>query len=85
MNKIIALILISLGLVSCEYKKFQYSDCGSKEVVWKNMDVTPIPIVQPGNINLLLDFLLKRDLVGALKVSLEIKRTVSGLTLPIRW
>jgi hypothetical protein len=42
-------------------------------------------ILHKGNIRLLLDLLLKRDLVGDLQVILDIKRTVSGLTLPIRW
>ncbi|CAF1055510.1 unnamed protein product [Brachionus calyciflorus] len=64
--------------------KFQWSDCGSVAISFLEADVTPMPIVQPGNVKLVLAADLKRALSGSLTTSLSITRTVSGLKLPIR-
>ena len=73
------------ALFQAEYTKLEWSDCGSREVVFYNIDVTPMPILQPGNAFLNFKAQLKRDIEGDLKTDLSIIRTVSGVKLPIRW
>ncbi len=84
----LAIILLSvalLPLLQAEYTKLQWSDCGSKEVTFYNIDVSPMPIVQPGEARLNFKAQLKRGIQGDLKTDLQIVRTVSGIKLPIRW
>ena len=84
--KIIFLIaLLPIFLNAQTLTKFQWSDCGSVGVTILDIDITPMPIVQPGNISLTFGGNLKRAMSGGLTTSLVITRTVSGLKLPIRW
>lgn len=71
-------------LLNAEYTKLQWSDCGSKEATIYEIDVKPMPILQPGEATLNFRMNLKRALNGKLKTTLNIVRSVSGVALPIR-
>lgn len=85
----VAVILLTIALsctfLSAEYTKLEWSDCGSKEVVFENLSLEPMPIIQPGDATLNFQANLKRALSGSLKTELKIVRSVSGIKLPIRW
>ena len=68
-----------------QYNKLEWTDCGSKEVQFYEIDVTPMPIIQPGDAYLTFKADLKRDLQGNLKTDINIIRSVSGVPLPVRW
>ncbi len=78
-------IALSASLLNAEYTKFQWSDCGSRQVSFSDISVFPMPILQPGQATLTFKADLKRDLKGKLKTDLAIVRSVSGIKLPIRW
>lgn len=78
-------IALSATVLNAEYTKFQWTDCGSRQVTFSDIDVTPMPILQPGKATLNFRADLKRDIVGNLKTDLNIVRSVSGIKLPIRW
>ena len=81
----LSILIILPALINAEYTKLQWSDCGSKEVTLLDANVKPMPIVNPGTayLNFLANF--KRGTSGKLKADLNIVRTVSGVSLPIRW
>lgn len=80
------LIALIPALINCQtLNKFQWNNCGSPAVNLYEVDVTPIPIVQPGSIDLTFIAEFKRAMAGGLKTKLSITRTVSGLKLPIKW
>lgn len=84
-----AIILLTIALsctfLSAEYTKLEWSDCGSKEVEFQDLSLTPMPILQPGEATLNFKANLKRSFNGGLKTELKIVRSVSGIKLPIRW
>lgn len=83
---IIYLIAFLPALIKCQtLNKFQWNNCGSPAVSLYEVDVTPMPIVQPGSIDLTFIAEFKRAMSGGLATKLTITRTVSGLKLPIRW
>lgn len=80
-----AIVLFALAAVaSAEYTRMFFEDCGSRQVDFYDMDIQPMPIVQPGNVDISFRADLKRDLVGGLQTELNIVRSVSGIKLPIR-
>ena len=83
--KFLAVFIILPALLVAEYTKLQWSDCGSREVTVYDVDVKPMPILQPGEatLNFLAEF--RRPLNGGLTTDLKIVRSVSGVSLPIRW
>lgn len=78
-------VALSATLLNAEYTKLQWSDCGSRQVTFTDLDVSPMPIRQPGEATLNFRAELKRDVVGSLKTDIKIVRSVSGIKLPIRW
>ena len=79
------LISFSLSCLNAEFTKLQWKDLGSKEVEFLNIDLKPMPVVNPGIATLNFQANFKRPFQGALKTTLNIVRTVSGLKIPIRW
>ena len=78
-------LFFSLSFLNAEFTKLQWKDLGSKEVEFFNIDVMPMPIVNPGQAKLNFQANFKRVFQGKLKTTLNIIRTVSGLKIPIRW
>ncbi|CAF0739801.1 unnamed protein product [Brachionus calyciflorus] len=84
MRSILLIALLPVFLNAQTLTKFQWSDCGSPAVDIYEVDITPMPIVQPGAIDLIFRSNFKRAMRGGLTTTLAITRTVSGLKLPIR-
>ena len=82
--KLLLIILSILPFLHAEYTKFQWADCGSRELQIYDADIKPMPILQPGIAYLNLKMNLKRALSGKLNTKINIIRTVSGIALPIR-
>ena len=78
-------LFIFLTSLKAEFTKLQWKDLGSKEVEYINIDVNPMPIINPGQVVLNIQANFKRRFQGNLKTTLNIIRTISGLTIPIRW
>ena len=85
MNFLFFIALLPVVIRSQTLNKFQWNNCGSPAVNLYEVDVTPMPIVQPGSIDLTFIAEFKRAMSGNLATKLTISRTVSGLKLPIRW
>ena len=87
MNKILlaSVLLISMSALNAVYTKLQWKDLGSPQVEFLNIDVTPMPVVNPGTGYLTFQANFKRQFKGNLKTTLNIIRSVSGLKIPIRW
>lgn len=83
--KFLIFALLPVFILGQTLNKFQWNNCGSPAVDIYEVDVTPMPIVQPGAIDLTFLTNFKRDMSGGLKTKLTITRIVSGLKLPIRW
>ncbi|CAF1033534.1 unnamed protein product [Didymodactylos carnosus] len=64
--------------------KLNYTDCGSRSIRIERFDVSPMPIIQPGEIQLSFAAILETDIKGVVKFDLKIIRTVSGIKLPIK-
>ena len=79
------ILLISVVTLNAEFNKLQWKDLGSPEIEFLNIDVTPMPLLNPGNITINFRGYIKRPLKGNIKTNLKIIRTISGITLPIRW
>lgn len=83
------LSILSILIVSCminaEYTKLKWVDNGSPKVNIYDIDITPMPIIQPGNANIVFDGNFKTGINGPLKTTLSIKRTVFGISLPVNW
>jgi len=80
------LLVVLIGYISAQtttYKKFEFFDCGSKNVQIKALDLTPIPIITPGTAHLRLNVEALEPISGVISANLTIKRKVSGITLPI--
>jgi len=86
MNNFITLFFLvaMIGAISAQYTKLVWRDCGSREIDFYDMDITPMPIKQPGMANIRLDAFFKRRLQGRIRAELNIIRTVSGIPLPVR-
>lgn len=83
--KFLIFALLPVFLYGQLLTKFQWNDCGSPAVDFNEIDVTPMPIVHPGTVNLTFISNIKRQISGSLNTKLSIKRTVYGITLPITW
>jgi hypothetical protein len=73
------------ALSSADFTKLEWTDCGSPQVEFFDISITPMPILQPGQATLNFIANFKRPINGKLKTDLKITRSVSGLTIPIRW
>ena len=100
----LTVLVVSLALEShaADYTKLLYRDCGSKGGVIENIDLTPMPVFNPGEAYLTLVAQLNRPVstypieldirdrhiffpfAETMETSLNIIRTVSGITLPIK-
>ena len=85
MKFILALLVLLPALLNAEYTKFQWSGTNLNGVTIYDIDVTPMPIVQPGTGKISFNAALTRPLNGKLSVDLNIVRKVSGVALPVRW
>ena len=81
----LASILVLATLANAQFTKLQWTDLGSPQVDFYEIDVKPMPIVQPGLATLNFRAKFKTPITGPLKTDLTIVRTVSGLKIPIRW
>jgi hypothetical protein len=79
------LLISSLSFLNALFTKLQWKDLGSKEVDFLNIDLVPMPVVNPGQGVLNFQANFKRGFSGNIKTTLNIIRTVSGLKIPIRW
>lgn len=82
---LIATIALLPLILRAEYTKLEWTDCGSRQVDIYEVAIKPMPIVQPGSLTLTMRANFRRPLTGKLRTELDIKRTVAGLTIPIRW
>ena len=99
----IAILLVALAAVAnvrAEYKKFEYTVLSSPAVDIQKIDVTPMPIFNPGEAFLSFAANLKRPirkchpssilasltsfLLETIRTVLKIVRTVSNIALPVR-
>lgn len=83
--KLLIFALLPVFIYGQTLTKFQWSNCGSPAVDLYEVDVSPMPITQPGSIDLIFLSNFKRQMSGGLKTTLKVSRTVSGLKIPIRW
>ena len=87
--KIIAIILFvlvdSIAFSDAEFTKLEWTDCGSPQVQFFDIAVKPIPILHPGPIELNFKANLLRGNRGKVRTDINIIRTISGLTLPVKW
>ena len=87
--KIIAIILFvlvdSIAFSDAEFTKLEWTDCGSPQVQFFDMAVKPMPIFQPGPIELTFKANLLRGNRGKVRTDINIIRTIAGLALPVRW
>lgn len=51
--------------------KFEWKDCGSKEVTLEKIEINPHPVVIPGTVSLSIAGKMKRNLNGSLKTSVN--------------
>ncbi|CAF0822523.1 unnamed protein product [Brachionus calyciflorus] len=63
--------------------KLQWSLCGTSVLQIDNLDVGSMPITHPGQMPFILSGKSIRDIRGAVRSDIQIKRTVNGITLPI--
>ena len=87
MNSILlaSFLLFSLSSLNAEFTKLQWKDLGSPQVEFLNIDMKPMPVLNPGSGTLNFQANFKRPFKGNLKTTLNIVRSVSGLKIPIRW
>jgi hypothetical protein len=91
MNSIIFLALFGALLFSFvntqTLTKFQWKDLGSttSQVEFLFIDVSPMPLMQPGVGKIDFKAKIKRPISGSLRTKLKIIRTISGLALPFSW
>ena len=87
MKFIICIIALLPLLASAQnkYTRLEWNDCGSPQVNFYSLTLTPMPILTPGSATLTYSARHNRELSGKLKTSLNIIRSVNGLALPIRW
>jgi hypothetical protein len=78
-------LLPLLASAQNKYTKFEYSDCGSKEVSINEISINPMPIKTPGTATFRYDATHKRQVSGNLKTKLSITRSVGSVVLPIKW
>ena len=65
--------------------KFQWKDLGSQALQVFDFDLSPMPVEHPGVASVRFVADLSRSISGPLKTKLSVVRTISGLSLPIRW
>ena len=82
--KFLLLIALLPLLASAQYTKLQWTNCGSPQVEFYNIDIKPMPIIQPGEATFNFQAKLKRAVTGKLNTELKIVRTVGSVALPIR-
>ncbi|CAF3846366.1 unnamed protein product [Adineta steineri] len=79
---LIAVVLI-FKVHGQDFTKLQFQDCGSKHITIEEVDVKPMPIINPGPASMTFVAQLKKP-VTILYIDLNIIRTVSGIALPVR-
>ncbi len=84
-TSLLCLLFLAALPTNARISKFEWFDSGSPNVQFFDMDVNPSPILHPGPIELTLNASLLRSMSGKLRTDINIIRTISGLTLPIRW
>ena len=72
------LLVVSLSCSNAVFTKLQWKDLGSTQVDFLNIDLVPMPVVNPGLATLNFQANFKRAFQGAIKATLNIVRTVSG-------
>ncbi len=72
------IVAVSFSCLNAEFTKLQWKDLGSREVEFLNIDLKPMPVVNPGLATLNFQANFKRAFQGAIKATLNIVRTVSG-------
>ena len=87
MKFVFALLAVALlpALLNAEYTKFKWTGTNLKDIEIYDIDVTPMPIIQPGKGTISFAAELLREVKGKLKVDLNIVRVISGVALPVRW
>lgn len=87
MRLVFSLFLITIVLIKCkaEFNKLIWIDCGSPQVKFNEMSITPMPILNPGSASFNFNVDFNRATSGPLNTDLNLIRTVAGLALPIRW
>ncbi|CAF2104507.1 unnamed protein product [Rotaria magnacalcarata] len=88
MRSIIIPLALVFSILVChiqaqDFTKLQWSDCGSPSAVISNIDLTPMPVYNPGPASITLKIELKKA-VKTVGVNLNIIRSVSGIKLPVR-
>jgi hypothetical protein len=82
---LLCLLLVLPLTINAAYTKFFWQDLGSKEIRISKVDMTPMPLIQPGEAVLSFQAETLRPMDGALNAKIDIIRTVAGLALPVRW
>ena len=78
-------LLLLLQPINALLDKFIWSDCGSRQVSFSEVRISPAPIVNPGQVSITLRAKLARSINGSLNTDLNIERTtISGVTIPIK-
>lgn len=68
MMKLLSIFVLAAVLAAsqAEFTKLVWANCGSPEVIYNKVDMTPMPILQPGNATLIFDVNFKRPTSGPL-------------------
>jgi len=78
------ILMAAIALASGQYSKLEWSLCGQGVLDIQKLEATPMPIRHPGELVLALTASNRREIKGAVKSKVTIKRAVSGLSLAIR-
>ena len=78
-------VLLFAATLNAEYTKFQWSATNLKDIAIYDINVTPMPIIQPGLAKITLLGESTRPLNGKLSANLNIIRKIAGVALPVRW
>lgn len=79
----VLVLMTSVWLTSARFTQLDWSDCGSDpSVTIRNIDVTPMPLVVPGPMQLTVDAQFDRTLED-IEINLDVKRSTFLLDLPI--
>lgn len=82
----VTIILIVLNSIECNTRLRQVTQCSApgSAISLQFIQVTPMPIVHPGNPNFQLKLDMIRGLMGKIKTNVNLQRTINGLTLSVR-
>ncbi|CAF3083449.1 unnamed protein product [Rotaria socialis] len=81
----IVIAIVTLAIIACvraQNGKFSYVIHSAPAIDIKSIDITPIPILHPGEAFLTFEADLKRP-INTIATALKIVRTVSGIKLPV--